>query len=189
MMFIIKPPPSPIRRAPVCAGSTIMKRLRLWVGRATLRPFPNRDDSAMTTTPQTPRPWRFTTRKIVMSGDLNHAQTLFGGRVLEWVDQEAAIFAICQLNYPKRLVTKAISAIEFTAPAELGDVVEIGLRTAAVGTTSISLEVLVRNKQTKAPILHVDKIVFVNLGADKRPTPHGVTWDDLGRSDAELDPA
>ena len=136
-------------------------------------------------TPSAPAlPMGFRTRKMVMSGDLNGAGSLFGGRVLEWVDQEAAIYAYCQLNYPKHLVTKAISAVEFTSPAYLGDFVEIGLRTIALGTTSITLEAMVRNKRTRESIVHVDRIVFVNL-LDGRPQPHGVTWESLARIDRD----
>ncbi|HTY50021.1 MAG TPA: hotdog domain-containing protein [Steroidobacteraceae bacterium] len=129
------------------------------------------------------RPMDFRTRKMVMSGDLNGAGSLFGGRVLEWVDQEAAVYAYCQLNYPRQLVTKAMSAIEFTSPAHLGDFIEIGLRTVGLGVSSISLEALVRNKKTRAAILHIDRIVFVNL-EEGRPQPHGVTWDSLARADS-----
>jgi acyl-CoA hydrolase len=119
-------------------------------------------------------PLQFRTRKMVMSGDLNAANTLFGGRALEWIDQEAAIFAYCQLGFPKHLVTKLISTINFVAPAMLGDMVEIGFRTIDVGTSSITLECEMRNKQTKARIVHIEKLVFVNL-VNGKSAPHGVT--------------
>lgn len=129
----------------------------------------------------TDQPMIFRTRKMVMDRDLNPAGTLFGGRALEWLDEEAAIFAYCQLGYPAHLVTKAMSAINFMAPAVKGDVVEIGLRTIAVGTTSITLEAVLRNKRSKQEILHLERVVFVNL-KDGKPSPHQVT---LGRLAAE----
>lgn len=124
------------------------------------------------------QPLIFRTRKMVMDRDLNPAGTLFGGRALEWLDEEAAIFAYCQLNYPDHLVTKAMSAINFMAPAFKGDVVEIGLRTTAVGTTSITLEAVLRNKRSKQEILHLERIVFVNL-KDGKPFPHQATMGQL----------
>ena len=124
------------------------------------------------------QPLIFRTRKMVMDRDLNPAGTLFGGRALEWLDEEAAIFAYCQLGYPAHLVTKAKRAINFMAPAFKGDVVEIGLRTIAVGTTSITLEAVLRNKRSKQDILHLERIVFVNL-KDGKPAPHQVTLDSL----------
>lgn len=55
---------------------------------------------------------RFHTRKWVKPQDLNPNQTLFGGRLLEWIDEEAALYAIIQLENPKT-VTKFISEINF----------------------------------------------------------------------------
>jgi len=121
---------------------------------------------------------KFRTRKMVMARDLNASGTLFGGRALEWLDEEAAIFAYCQLGQPKHLVTKFISSVDFQAPATLGDVVEIGLRTVAVGTTSITLEAVLRNKITHQEIVRLEKMVFVHL-VDGKPSPHGVLFEHL----------
>ena len=46
---------------------------------------------------------KYRTRKLVKPSDLNPRRTLFGGQVLKWIDEEAAIFAICQLGSPKHL--------------------------------------------------------------------------------------
>jgi len=116
----------------------------------------------------------YRTRKMVMDKDLNPAGTLFGGRALEWIDEEAAIFAYCQLKYPGHLVTKAMSAIDFKAPARRGEIVEIGTETVKVGTTSITIAISLRNKRTQQEIVRVDGIVFVNLGEDGKPKPHNV---------------
>ena len=47
----------------------------------------------------------FKTRKLIKYEDLNARGTLFGGQVLKWIDEEAAIFCICQLN-SRSIVTK-----------------------------------------------------------------------------------
>lgn len=116
----------------------------------------------------------FRTRKWVRPEDLNANNTLFGGSVLRWVDEEAAIYAILQLGNP-RVVTKFMSSVEFVASACLGDLVEVGLTATRFGRTSLSMRAEVRNMVTHAPIVTVEEIVFVNLGADGRPTPHGFT--------------
>ncbi|MCC2616682.1 acyl-CoA thioesterase [Aestuariibacter halophilus] len=116
---------------------------------------------------------RFLSRRLVMPNDLNYANALFGGRALEWIDEEAAIYAICQLesNY---LVTKHIGEISFESPAMQGDVVEFGLATKSVGRTSITVTCLVRNKATKKTICLADDIVFVRVDPETRqPVPHG----------------
>ena len=58
----------------------------------------------------------FRTRKVVKPGDLNPMNALFGGRLLEWVDEECFIYCGCQLKHT-RLVTKFISEINFASPA------------------------------------------------------------------------
>ncbi len=118
---------------------------------------------------------RFLSRRLVLPSDLNYANSLFGGRALEWIDEEAAIYAICQLE-TNCLVTKHIGEISFESPALQGDVVEFGLITKKVGRTSITVTCLVRNKATKSTICLADDIVFVKVDAQTRqPVAHGKT--------------
>ncbi|TNM69334.1 acyl-CoA thioesterase [Streptomyces sp. NP160] len=116
----------------------------------------------------------FRTRKWVRPEDLNANDTLFGGSVLRWVDEEAAIYAILQLGN-HRVVTKYMSSVEFVSSARLGDLVELGLTATRFGRTSLTMRVEVRNMVTHAPIVTVDEVVFVNMGTDGRPAPHGFT--------------
>lgn len=117
---------------------------------------------------------QFRTRKIVMPADLNFSNHLFGGRALAWIDEEAAVFAACQLRSTK-IVTKFISSIDFQAPAMVGDIVEIGCGFIKFGTTSITISCKIRNKTTKTEILSVEKMVFVLLDDDGKPKAHGIT--------------
>jgi acyl-CoA hydrolase len=118
---------------------------------------------------------RFLSRRLILPSDLNYANSLFGGRALEWIDEEAAIFAICQLE-TNCLVTKHIGAINFESPGLQGDVVEFGLSTKSVGRTSITITCLMRNKMTKKTICLADDIVFVQVDPEtKVPIPHGKT--------------
>ncbi|ASW73802.1 thioesterase [Chryseobacterium piperi] len=114
------------------------------------------------------------TRKWVKPEDLNPNHSLFGGRLLQWIDEEAALYAIIQLENTK-VVTKFISEINFISSAKQGDIVEIGIEVSAFGSTSITLRCEVRNKMTHQTIITVDKIVMVNLGEDGNPVAHGKT--------------
>lgn len=116
----------------------------------------------------------FRMRKLVKPEDTNPRGTLFGGRLLQWVDEEAAIFVMCQLE-TNSIVTKMISEINFISPGFSGDVIEIGLEVTDLGRTSITLKCIVRNKNTKKEIVTIDKIVFVCVGADGHSAPHGIT--------------
>jgi len=116
----------------------------------------------------------FHTRKWIRPEDLNANGTLFGGSLLRWIDEEAAIYAMIQLGN-ERVVTKYMSEINFLSSAEQGDIVEMGLRATAFGRTSLTMRSEVRNLFTRQRILTIDSIVFVNLSADGVPTPHGQT--------------
>ena len=116
----------------------------------------------------------FHTRKLIKPEDLNPRGTLFGGRLLEWIDEEAAIYAMCQLD-TKDIVTKLISEINFISPAYQGDVIKIGVEPVNFGRTSLTLKVTVINKDTGNTIVQIDKMVFVSLDKDGKPFPHGKT--------------
>ena len=115
----------------------------------------------------------YRTRRWLKSEDLNAMGSLFGGRLLQWVDEEAFIFAYCQLGITN-VVTKYISEIDFKSTAVLGDVVEFGTEIVKFGKTSITLRCHVRNKRDKRTIITVDKIIFVALDVYGNPTPHGI---------------
>ena len=114
----------------------------------------------------------FHTRKWVKPEDLNPNGSLFGGSLLRWLDEEAAIYTIVQLEN-SRVVTKYISEINFVSSARQGDIIELGLAVAAFGNTSITLRCEVRNLITKKSILTIDKMVFVNIDEQGKPAPHG----------------
>lgn len=117
---------------------------------------------------------KFFSRRLVMPEHLNSANRLFGGRLLAWIDEEAYIFAKCQLK-AANLVTRYISEISFVAPAMQDDILEFGLETVAVGRTSLTIACQVRNKDTGKIILRVDKIVFVAVDRAGDPVEHGMT--------------
>jgi len=117
---------------------------------------------------------RFFSRKLIKPTDLNAHGTLFGGSVLAWVDEEAAIYVICQLG-KGNIVTKFMSEINFVSSAKLGDIIEIGMETVKFGRSSITVRCVVRQKFSKETIISIDKIVFVHMDKDGKPTPHNIT--------------
>jgi acyl-CoA hydrolase len=117
---------------------------------------------------------RFHTRKWVKPEDLNPNETLFGGRLLEWIDEEAALYSIIQLENSKT-VTKFMSEIDFKSSAKKGDIVEIGIEVVKFGKASLTLKCEVRNKMTREKIISVEKIVMVSLDENGKAKPHGKT--------------
>ncbi|WP_105101753.1 acyl-CoA thioesterase [Microbulbifer pacificus] len=114
---------------------------------------------------------KYYSRHFVKPGDLNPAQRLFGGQALAWIDEEAAIFAGCQMG-TANIVTKLMSEIDFVSSAVCGDIVEFGFEVVDIGRTSLTVHCEMRNKQTRDLIVRVDRIVFVALDSEGKPTPH-----------------
>jgi len=115
---------------------------------------------------------RFHTRKWVKPEDLNPNGTLFGGKLLAWIDEELALYSIIQLENTK-VVTKYMSEINFRSSAKQGDIVEIGIDVVQFGTTSITLKCEVRNMMTRETIISIESATMVNLDTDGKPKAHG----------------
>lgn len=121
---------------------------------------------------------QFYSRKLIKPENLNANNTLFGGALLRWIDEEAGIYAMTKLNSQK-VVTKYISEIDFVSSARQGDIVEIGIQFISIGRTSITFKCEVRNIFTKKTILAIDKIVFVKVDQYEHPEPHGIELKDI----------
>ncbi len=121
---------------------------------------------------------KFYSRKLIKPGDLNANNTLFGGQLLRWIDEEAGIYAMTKLD-SRRTVTKYISEINFISSARQADTIEIGLEFSEIGRTSITFRCEVRNLITKNTIIRLEKIVFVNVDENDRPLAHGKTLDEM----------
>lgn len=115
---------------------------------------------------------RFHTRKWVKPEDLNPNGTLFGGKLLAWIDEEVALYSIIQLENSS-VVTKHMSEINFRSSAEQGDIIEIGIDVVKFGMTSITLKCEVRNIMTRNTIITIDTITMVNIDSERKPLAHG----------------
>lgn len=121
---------------------------------------------------------QFYTRKLIKPEDLNARNTLFGGALLRWIDEEAGIYSMTKLN-SRSVVTKYMSEINFVSSAGQGDVIEIGLAFKSIGRTSITFSCEVRNVFSKQVIISIDNIVFVNVDQHGKPIAHGKTLENL----------
>ena len=117
---------------------------------------------------------KFHTRKWVKPEDLNPNGSLFGGKLLSWIDEEAALYTCIQFDN-KKVVTKFMTEINFMSSAKQGDIIEIGIEVVKFGRTSINLRCEVRNKMTHETIIAIESIVLVNLDENGKPSPHGKT--------------
>ena len=121
---------------------------------------------------------KFYTRKLIKPGDLNANNSLFGGQLLKWIDEEAGIYSMTKLG-SHQVVTKFMSEINFVSSARQADVIEIGLQFISIGQTSITFRCEVRNLFTKKTIILIERIVFVNVDENLTSKPHGKTLEDI----------
>lgn len=119
----------------------------------------------------------YLTRRGVMYPHLNATGLLSGGQALSWLDEEAAIYAACQMG-TSRLVTKKMSDVEFMSPANLGDILHIGTELVRTGRMSITVACNILNKTTGKVVVKVDEIVLVSLDEAGNPTPHKIWLDE-----------
>lgn len=116
--------------------------------------------------------FRYVVRKWVKPEDLNAYGALFGGRLLEWADEEGALVALSQIG-TNGIVTRHISELDFVARADLGDLLELEFCVVAFGRTSITLSCGVTNAVTGAAILNIERIVYVAVDEAGQPMGHG----------------
>ena len=81
--------------------------------------------------------------KLVLPPDTNHLQTIFGGKVLAYIDEIAAITAMKHSN--TAVVTASIDRVDFVSSAYVGDVLELEAVVSSTGRTSMEVYVLVHS--------------------------------------------
>jgi acyl-CoA hydrolase len=135
-----------------------------------------------------------TYRKLVMPGDENPAKRLFGGRLMQWADEAAALYAMCQMR-TKSIVTLKISEVLFKNPAMTGDILEFWTQTKQVGHTSLTVDCIVTRKHIGLPLAAPEapetengsylgdpadiilscSFIFVSIDPAGRPIPHALS--------------
>ena len=76
---------------------------------------------------------------LVRPEHLNHHGYLFGGRLLEWLDEQAYIAAISQLKPEANLVTVAIDRVEFRFSVVQGSLLRFRSIVVHMGRTSLTV--------------------------------------------------
>jgi acyl-CoA thioesterase YciA len=116
---------------------------------------------------------------VMMPRDVNPHGTIFGGVLLSYIDQAAAIGAIREVvkagGPPPAVVTVAINKVEFKQPVLVGDVVRFMTRLVRMGRTSITVHVSVEAERAGA-VLRVTEAELVYVGVDlstpeRKPRP------------------
>jgi len=116
---------------------------------------------------------------VMMPCDINPRGIIFGGVILSYLDQAAAIGArreVVLAGGPvPDLATVAVNRVEFKKPLLVGDVVKFKTRLVRMGRTSITMNVQVEAERGLES-LHVTEAELVYVGIDsdhpqRRPKP------------------
>ncbi len=88
-------------------------------------------------------------RITLLPRDTNSAGTIFGGVILSYIDMAGAIEAHRHTGMD-RFVTVAMREVIFHKPVFVGDLVSFYAETVSVGTTSITVRVIVETERASA---------------------------------------
>ena len=113
-----------------------------------------------------------TLAKIVMPGQTNSRLGLYGGVLLGWMDEVAAIVA--RRHSRLDVVTAHIDSVDFAAPILLGQLAEVTATLVGTGRTSMRVEVEVYGENLKTGerwLCTSARVVMVALDEARKPTP------------------
>jgi acyl-CoA thioesterase YciA len=112
-------------------------------------------------------------RVSLLPRDTNPHGTIFGGIILSYIDQAGAIEAF--KHGAERVVTVAMDKVVFHAPVYVGDLVSFYGELIRVGTTSVTVKVVVEAEppnQAQAPRRVTEAVItYVNVDERGRPRP------------------
>jgi acyl-CoA thioesterase YciA len=112
-------------------------------------------------------------RVVLMPKDTNAHGTIFGGVILSFIDQAAAVEA--KQHGASFIVTVAMREVVFHEPVYVGDLVSFYTGLVRIGRTSItvSVEVFAQRGEGTGGMIKVTQaeVTFVNLDKDRKPLP------------------
>ncbi|WP_210413596.1 acyl-CoA thioesterase [Leptospira ilyithenensis] len=114
------------------------------------------------------------TQHLVQPDDLNYHNNLFGGKMLSWIDEGMAMFAMMKINYTN-IVTVSMDNVVFRSPARAGDIIQIYGKIIKTGKSSVTVKTLAisNNPQTgKLAEVIESEISYVCLDDKGKPYFH-----------------
>ena len=108
--------------------------------------------------------------ELVLPGDTNALGTIFGGKVMQWIDIAASVAGMRHSG--GNVVTVAMDRVEFLVPIRVGDFVIVQAQVNYAGKTSMEIGVRVdaENPRTAARRYTTKAyLTFVAIDADGKP--------------------
>ncbi len=112
-------------------------------------------------------------RIAMLPRDTNSQGTIFGGVILSYIDMAGAIEAHRHTGMA-RFVTVAMREVIFHAPVFVGDLVSFYCETVKIGTTSITVRVVVEAERYGGPSERVQvtqaEVIYVAVDKEQQKT-------------------
>lgn len=112
-------------------------------------------------------------RITLLPRDTNSAGTIFGGVILSYIDMAGAIEAHRRTRMD-RFVTVAMREVIFHKPVFVGDLVSFYAETVSIGTTSITIRVIVETERVSSSVEQVRvteaEVVYVAVDENRVKT-------------------
>ncbi len=107
---------------------------------------------------------------LVAPPDLNSYDRLFGGRLMQWIDEVAGIAAIRHCG--GHVTTAAVDNLQFKAGANCADLVVLRARLTWVGNSSMEVRVDTYVEDSSGERIPINRayLVEVAIGPDGKPT-------------------
>ncbi|MDA5108522.1 MULTISPECIES: acyl-CoA thioesterase [Brevibacillus] len=109
---------------------------------------------------------------LVLPSDTNFHNTMFGGKMMSYIDEVGAIAAMRHCRRP--VVTASIDSIDFLTPVKMGQSICLEAIVSSTGTTSMEVfvKIISENLLTGERALTATSfLTFVALDEDGKPTP------------------
>ena len=109
---------------------------------------------------------------LILPPDTNHHETIFGGRVLAFIDEIAAISSMKHAQ--GAVVTASIDSVDFLSSAKVGDVLELEAVVSSTGRSSMEVYVRVTSMNLitgKEKLTTESYVTMVAVDENGRPVP------------------
>jgi len=119
----------------------------------------------------TPEESEVTNTYIVMPPQTNAHGTAFGGQIMAWMDEVAAITALRFCKTP--CVTVSVDQVEFTKPIKMGHILVMKARVNYTGTTSMEVGVEICSEDPMTGVKQhalTGYLTFVAVDKNGKPT-------------------
>ncbi len=106
---------------------------------------------------------------IVMSEDINGAGRLFGGRLVEWLDEVAGIVGLRHSGH--NVTTAAIENLQFKEGAYIGEIIVLIGRVVYTGRTSMEVRIDTYREELTGMRYPINRAYFTMVALDSKDRP------------------